>query len=833
MKRKECAAGRSAAMAAWATAILAVSITASPALASEPGCVGLPETHAHETEARRAEQSSTYLPNCRAYEQVTPVAKDSGEPQSNESAVFEPTRGALAALNGDRMAWITEYPGLAAPTSMGLDYLSTRGPEGWRTEAAVPPQSPEAGLACPEYPGIVGWSRNLTKGILADGAAQGFSSGSTSGQAAFAGEYGCGHAEPELREADGAEIKEPGGFQNLFLRDNETPSYQLVNATPSTAPRPAPKEEKQAYFPPNFLAGSAHLENVAFEDELPLTEEAEKLSPAVEAACKEAPKGRACWEGHDDLYVWSEGQQPAVRLVTVLPDGKPVEGALAASTRNTTEPEQPGTLGKPINIADYRHAVSADGSRIFFEAEGNLYVRENGGQPQSTLGPKGECAEPARACTIQLDLPQGGKGTGGGGKWLGANGEGTKVFFTDEASAGLTASTQAGSGVNLYEYELPSEVDQPGALIDLTTGAKAEVVGMSGVSEDGSYLYFVAKGELTAGKDKMPGRSPEEAEPSEGADNLYIVQYDRARKAWEPPKFIATLNEKDECDWTSDTGCYPRELSNPGESGSTARVSGNGQYIVFNSVNELTGYIDTDSVTGKADEEIYLYEAEGNHLACVSCKPSGAAPSAGGATIDWPTTVDRSGNILRNAYPQRNVTEAGQVFFGTSEALLPREDTNGVRDVYEYEHGALHLISSGTSAAPSYFLDASASGSDVFFATSQKLLPRDTDSAYDIYDVRVGGGFPEPPPSSAPCESEECKATAAVPAVFSAPTSTTFSGPGDIAQAKTPPKPKPKKKKLKAKKTKHRRKAERRRALSNGHRHGHRRALSSYGGGRR
>lgn len=771
--------GRSAATAWMATLLLAVCLPAAPVVAAGGSCAN---------EARRAEQSSSYLPDCRAYEQVTPVAKDAGEPAAveasfNERIAFEPIRGARAAVDGDRMAWVSEYslPGVTGASTLGVDYLSTRGLEGWSTEATLPPQSPENGVLCPNLNGMVGWSSNLTRGILNDGDAQ---EGELGGEFSTFHEqkFGCGHAEPALKEAGGAEIIEPRGFQNLFLRDSETASYRLVNVTPAAAPHPTPQEgirEEQDYFPPNFLAGSVDLGVVAFEDELPLSEEAEKLSPAVEVACKEEPKGRACWEGHDDLYVWSEASSPAVRLVTVLPDGNPVEGALAGSTRNAG-------VGNPgveiMNVADYRHAVSADGSRIFFEAEGNLYVRENGSEPQSALGGKGECVEAAKACTIQLDLPQGGKGSaGGGGRWLGANAEGTRVFFTDEASKGLTSTTMEGSGVNLYEYRLPSMPDTPGTLVDLTPAASAEVLGMSNVSEDGSYVYFVAEGKL-AGNYDVVGRSSAEPEPVEGADNLYVSHEGAIT-------FIGTLSGEDLCDWTSNTGCNLRTPSSPGITGLTARVSGNGRYLAFNSVNKLTGY-----EAAPQEEEIFLYEAEAGRLACVSCNPNGT-PSAGGAASDWAAQMDTNA-LMRGGYPQRNVSEAGQVFFETSEALLPQQDTNGVRDVYEYERGVLHLISSGTSSAPSYFLDATPSGSDVFFATAQKLLPRDTESTYDIYDARVSGGFAEPPAHAPPCESE-CKGSTGALLVFSAPSSATFTGLGNIVQAKTSTNPMPEKRRAK------------------------------------
>jgi hypothetical protein len=787
MKRITIIGRRNASTAAWAAALLlAACLPASPALAAEGSC---------PNEARRAEQSSTYLPNCRAYEQVTPVEKDSGEPEAvlqalNERQMFEPIDGAFAAVDGDRMAWDSEDPGLSGPASasLGLDYLSTRGEEGWSTEATVPPQSLETGLGCPEFPGIVGWSRNFTKGILADGASQEFSSSYTSGQESFFQEEGCGHAEPALREADGNEIKEPAGFQNLFLRDSQTGFYQLVNVTPAGVPTPTPTREYQTYFQPDFLAGDAELGHVVFEDELPLTEAAEKLSPAVEAACKEEPKGRACWEGHDDLYEWSEGQRPAVRLVTVLPGGKSVEGALAGSTRNSLE-----TKSLPTNVADYRHAVSADGSRIFFEAEGNLYVRENGGQPQSAIAPgsaavNGEqCTESEKACTIQLDASQGGSGTGGG-KWLAASDNGARAFFTDANKLTSTSTAVAGKP-DLYEYDF--EASEGERLKDLTvdTAEAADVLGLSGASEDGSYLYFVANGALPDS-----GENSQKAVAQAGRPNLY-VSHEGATT------FIATLSSEDLCDWTSNTGCNLKEPGNPEQTGLTARVSGNGLYLALDSVNELTGYhnfgpgcveVSTGGrhyVAGSC-EEIFLYEAEGNRLACVSCNPNGA-PSADGAVIDWPAGPDRDAGIVRNAYPQRNVSEVGQVFFETPEALLPQQDTNDVRDVYEYEHGTLHLISSGTSKAPSYFLDATPSGSNVFSATAQKLLRRDTESTYNIYDARVGGGFPEPAASAPPCSGESCREASVTVSTFATPGSVSFVGAGNLtAPPSMLPKPK-------------------------------------------
>ena len=59
-----------------------------------------------------------------------------------------------------------------------------------------------------------------------------------------------------------------------------------------------------------------------------------------------------------------------------------------------------------------------------------------------------------------------------------------------------------------------------------------------------------------------------------------------------------------------------------------------------------------------------------------------------------------------------------------------------MRDVYEYENGQPRLLSSGTSDSDSMFFDATPSGSDVFFATSEQLVPQDTDTAADLTRTR-------------------------------------------------------------------------------------------------
>jgi hypothetical protein len=793
-----CGVPRAVAFARGAAAVLALvfgfALFGTTAQAAAKECAN---------EARRAEQGST-LPDCRAYELVTPLDSGSGEPLgvltvNREERGPEGVAGARSALAGDRFAWWSEYAlpeeALAhpyEPGTPGLHYLSARSAGGWASENVIPPQSIEYGLACQQVVGMVAWSPQLERGVLADGIGQ---ESKLSSGGAFIGEgLECGHDEPRLAAGLPEGFEEREGFQNIFLRDGDG-SYRLLNLTPAGAPHPRPSRGGQEYFPASFLAGSDDLSHVVFEEELPLTEEAERISPEVEEACEEGERG--CWEGHDNLYEWTENGigGGSVRLVTILPDGTPVEGSLAGATRNNGGGgigvgKVPPALLTP-NVAAFRHAVSADGSRIFFEANGGLYVRENG------------------TTTVRIDAAQSGLpgASDGGGSFMAAGADGSTVHFTADASHLLTADTVPGSGQNLYRCELPAGEGGQCKLTNLTPAPEAGVLGVSGTNkgtreeeESGSpYVYFVATGVLTAAPGPLPGQP-----------NLYLHHGGET-------EFIATLagaeegkaeggvpcnkstsqgscriSYGDSCDWTARGGCefiYEKGELISAFGGLTSRVSDDGRFLAFNSVRSLTGYDNEDAGSELPGEElhgqIFVYDAAAGQLSCASCNPDPSVPPTAPAMIRWPATP--AGNSYQHAvYPQRNLTDDGRLFFESHDALLPGDDSGDALSVYEYEVGSgrLSLISNGASEAESIFLDASADGSDVFFMTADRLLGSDEDTAFDVYDARVGGGFPEPGEPAPPCEDEAgCRPPVAPAPDFPVPGSAGFAGAGNVKEA--------------------------------------------------
>jgi hypothetical protein len=119
----------------------------------------------------------------------------------------------------------------------------------------------------------------------------------------------------------------------------------------------------------------------------------------------------------------------------------------------------------------------------------------------------------------------------------------------------------------------------------------------------------------------------------------------------------------------------------------------------------------------------------------------------------------------------------------------------------EVNGGCLYLLSTGTSPYPSFFAGASSDGTSAFIVTASQLVPTDHDNANDVYDIRVGGGLASQqilPP--APCVGEAaCQAAAPPPPGSASPGSASFNGPGNA-------KPQRKKRKHHKKKRRHHKK---------------------------
>ena len=517
--------------------------------------------------------------------------------------------------------------------------------------------------------------------------------------------------------------------ESLCLRDNSSGTLQAITI-----------ESPEVEFNPGerFCTGYAGVST-----------DGKRVFFAANGAMAGAPVGKGF-----SLYEWSAAG--GLELVSVLPGGTPA----APSASTTFGASSPSSTPCAMDQSIIRHAVSADGSSVFWTYGGKYLSSER----PLLARIDGE--------TVQLDAKNPGEKNGGKGQFWAANVDGSVAIFS--APGKLTTNAKAEG--QLYRYEAGE-----GTLTNLTPGeVKPEIKGVIGASEDGTHVYFVAGGAL-AGAAKA------------GANNLYLY------REGEGLRFIGALSTLDENTWSS----APATLR--------ARVSPDGEHLAFLSIETeaLVGYDNTiasgahcqpeqgGNLAGDAHcPEAFLYGAEADELDCVSCNPSGARPTG-------PTSLPAWSNPFEGP---RYLSGDGSRFFFESRDTLSPADQSEKRDVYEFERagagtctaqspgfdqatdGCLYLISSGTDASESYLLDASAQGRDVFFSTRSALTGWDTDESYDVYDARIGGGFPEPT-EDAVCSGEACKPPpASSPGATPSPGSASFQGPGNEAKPRPCPK---------------------------------------------
>jgi hypothetical protein len=677
--------------------------------------------------------ASEHLPDCRAYEQVSPVEK-----AGLDAVTLEPPFPAQAsACEGSEQCGIAYMNvGAAFSGSQGNElpnaYVSRRSGNGWQTTALAPPtpQAPIGGTAQVTY----AFSGDLSQTVL---------------------------RLPLQQLTDDA----PAGVDNLFLRASDG-SYSLVTSAPPSSPPEAgcgPCRASQDI--PAFAGASEDFSHVAFETN--------GLLEGIPGA------------GAEDLYEAVAGQ---VRLVGVLPDGAVApEGATAG-----------GGIEVGGHWRELEHAVSADGSRILFQApadggapdpqqvgKAELYDRVDGSSTVEVSAPApgaqpSQCETKAGVCAPRP------------AQLRAASADGSLVYFTSRAA--LTKDSYTGPEEQAQEEEEQEEQEDgiaprgdlyrydvdTGSLTDLTLDANnpadpdgANVLGVVGSSRDGSYVYFVATGELASGA-------------MSGQPNLYVWHGTSDSRG--SVSFIATLAAPTETEdedveamragpafeYHSDV---PDWSSRPTES--QTYVTPNGTHLAFMSVEPLTGYDNEDQATGQRDHEVFEYSAQTGRIACASCDSDGAR-SLGSAFIGASLTERMSSPF----HQPRSMSDDGSRLFFSSPDPLVSGLSGASAKVFEYENDSQQLISGTGSGSSDVFVDASVSGDDVFIGTRQQLVPTDTDQLVDVYDARVDGGLPSVP-TVTPCQGSACQGPLSPPPSFSTPASTAFSGPASMS----PPKP--------------------------------------------
>jgi hypothetical protein len=389
-----------------------------------------------------------------------------------------------------------------------------------------------------------------------------------------------------------------------------------------------------------------------------------------------------------------------------------------------------------------------------------------------------------------------------GVKLVSSSTDASRIYFlstqqlTDQASedsldsafgSGGCEATQSKGGCNLYLFSDPQENPLTGRHLTAvsagdTSGRGPQVQGVMAVSSDGNRVYFVARGLLA-------GANAEGADPDEGADNLYV--YDASE---ETSRFIATLPAVDEFNEVAQWG--------NGTEGLEANVSADGRYLLFVSGGRLT-----PDRSHEGSQQVYRYDALAEKLTRISIGRRGfndnGNAGTGNAQIAAAVTAKAEFASGRPPLHPSMSGDGRRVFFESPVALAPGAlddvpiNAHGglAENVYEWEEegkgdcqeasGCIYLISDGRDATEGPIshsgvglLGTDASGDNVFFFTNDPLVPADGDGGRDFYDARVDGGF-APPPSPVPCQGDACKGQGTQTATEATPGTPTFNGPGN------------------------------------------------------
>jgi hypothetical protein len=684
---------------------------------------------------------SAALPDCRAYEQVSPVEKAGNEAVATKFPTSAAPDGEAVSYMGDGI-----FAGAAGGSTPNA-YVSRRGASGWET-TSVAPATPD-----PTPPGgdpvSYDFAPDLSQVVLKVPVEQ-LTEGAT----------------PNVTNLFMSATTGKGGYSWIN-------SAQPKELLPEACPRPEHQIICWQFVDKVAFAGaSADLSHVLFE--------------ADESLVEGAPEER-----HENLYESTyEAGKWHVSLVGILPDkADAAEGSTAGSGSSIEYFSVQTFVDKRV-----ANAISEDGSRVVFQAksdEGKLPA-ETGQAGQEEVYDRIGGSE-----TIELSAPAVGAApnltTAEPAEFWAASADGSRVFFTSKAE--LTTHSYTGAsepmGQDLYEYNLGTK-----ELKDLTVDTDmpadeeegAAVQGVVGASSDGSYVYFVAKGQL------VPG------EGVDHEDNLYMVHDGGA------PVYIATLNGSDGRDWTAVASFLE------------SYVTPDGGHMAFTSVNSIPtvnfpdGYNNVNESTSVAEPEVYEYSApsageekEGlpGNTVCVSCDPSGAPP-VGSGLLGGVNRDEVGSEFFSESSPfhqVRAVSDNGaRVFFSSNDPLVAAAIGNTQAKVYEYEQeaegscetpgGCVYLLSSPSSPQAAAFLDADGEGNNAFFATISQLTRSDQDNLIDVYDARVGGGF-SPVESPPPCTSG-CRGKLVGPSQEAAPLSAAtgtsgnlVSPPGSVLSTKT------------------------------------------------
>jgi hypothetical protein len=669
------------------------------------------------------------LPDGRAYELVSRVAgggREEGVSGVNPSF-------AAASMEGDAVDW-EGFGGCCGATSGALNlYQSVRGSEGWQTRPLTPkPSEPLEGLSEEQAPMF--WTSDLRQTVFATPSS-----------------YAAGDRRPRSSRAF-----------DLYLQNGSGAMAWLSQGPSGTGTSPVSAE---------FDGATPNADNVVFSSAERLTANATGLGS----------------ENTPPQYLYLRDVAHETTTLLDVNNGNTLISPYGAILGSGS------WLHEELVPTDYEgtttNAISSEGTKVFFESPPPQDEVEGASAPHLYM------RDLSTGTTTPLDNP----GSTAWARYEGASTDGSLVFFTiNEGLDGVPSTTE------LYEFNTtPAQIGLAPAMSAIPIGGGKGVRGETAISNDGSTVYFVSLSAVatntnSAGQKALAGEpnlyaydtqsgqtsfvatlawpDVSACDPDCGQGHLagLVAQPDLARAAYPTPDgsvlvFAASGDLTGQADGPSTTlsvevfsGYHTLTVaSTTGFTAGQVITIGTGAHSELDTIqsvdppDKLTVIeYGPDGLLGLAEDhpagdpvtrlhtEVYRYDSSDGSLVCVSCVPGGVT-AAGSATLG---VSDGGGSYAPDGRSAPISEDGSRVFFESPERLVSEAPTpsgalSPPMNVYEWEDGHVSLISS--AAGSGSVLDGSSpTGDDVFFTTHARLVPGDTGSTREIYDARVGGGFP-------------------------------------------------------------------------------------------
>ena len=708
---------------------------------------------------------SANLPDCRAYEQVTPVEKDAGRfipglmgvgPDDAPDLVIEST-AVLAGLQDD----------YGIP---GAFYSAERTGSGWSTSAMPPPAS-EYQTGTKVGSPLVGTSLDARSGMWFERSL----------------------SWPENR-VDLLVTRPGGGIEDVGT------------VTPPNTPPGGVGEVFSERLGIDVVGWSDNLSHILYTQK--------KLFWPFDTTEEQHADARSLYE-----FVGTGNSQPM--LVGMGNEGKLLSDCGTILGSDFGEGENAHNAVSAEGNTVFFTAIDGRGCAGVNE----VYARVDNGQPDAHTVAISEPSKAEGSAPGNCEACDTEPAVRAAATFEDASTDGSKVFFATTQPLLGDDTTQ---NIYEYDFDTSAgeRVVRVTGGDSTVSSPTAEVQGHAvAISEDGSHVYFVAHGVLTINPNNQgqvahqgannlyvferdgqypSGRTTFIADLSTGDEILWHESLGTTAEVDTTPdgNFLVFASRTEHLT-PDDTSTVAQVFEYDAQTGSLLRAS-IGQDGYNNNGN-----------TDVAEASIPPHSFNRSNPTDYSTR---LAVSADGSYVFFQSTDGLTPQALNHKIIGEAIEYLGEV---TGPPVY-------ANNVYEYHDGNVYLISDGrdVSQGPSEQSDlelvgTDASGADVLFTTVDKLAPTDIDSNIDVYDARIDGGFPAPV-SPPPCSEDACQGVLSpAPTLLSPGSEFQAGGNPPLATPASTAKPKVKKAtKKKIKKKKHAGKKARRAAVKRGYEHG-------------